>query len=253
MAGKVCFCCKQSFAEHLIVTCNICRNTFGNSCTGMSASEVRVVNSKKAISWSCKSCERMGNDLNSLKGVIVALQQEVKDLKIALESVQCDANTMLSDETFEQIMLEFDNRQQRKNNIVLFGLQEQPSNISGEESRVQDNHKVTEVITYLSKDVSNVSSLKIMRIGKPNRTTNKPRPVKITLSNAAHVRSVLKNSKNLRKSPQYSHLSISSDKTPRQQLFYQKVKSDLEKRRADGESIQLKFVHGVPTIVPQGN
>ncbi|KAL3265398.1 hypothetical protein HHI36_009604 [Cryptolaemus montrouzieri] len=156
-----CNCCKKPTENHLVLICSICRNAFSNTCVGISSTEVRFIDSKKSISCSCKNCESIGSDIASLKTVIVSLQNEIKVLK-----VQANRNKSgnLDEQAWEELFLEFKDRQERKSNIMLYGLPEQPSNTPRYQRVAHENDEVHSVIRSIKPDVSD--SVKIQRMGK---------------------------------------------------------------------------------------
>nr|CAH7724968.1 unnamed protein product [Callosobruchus chinensis] len=60
----------------------------------------------------------MGNDINALKAAILSLQTEVRAISSG------DKDMTLSDMQFEQVVQEVFERQNRRNNIIVFGLKE---------------------------------------------------------------------------------------------------------------------------------
>lgn len=81
-----CSCCSKPTEKHLAVTCSVCKKAYSHTCAGITASEVRVINSRKSISWDCAECEKIGNDIKSLKSTLVRLQDEIKQLRTNVNS-----------------------------------------------------------------------------------------------------------------------------------------------------------------------
>lgn len=243
-----CHCCKKLYENHLILNCSVCGGNFGNACIGLTPSEIRVINSKKSISWSCRNCENIGDDIASLKAVIVSLQNEIKDLKSAVQAMPMAGNNALSDEMMEEIILEFEERQERKLNIILYGLPEQPATQSNSQNVILEAQTVNDMIHSLMPDIPTVDKSKIRRLGKFTQFDDKPRPVKITLNTAEDARNILISSRELRNSHNYSRLFVSADRTPKQREYYNKVKESLEQRKSNGENVVLKYMKGVPFI-----
>ncbi|CAH1966859.1 unnamed protein product [Acanthoscelides obtectus] len=61
----------------------------------------------------------MGGDINALKAAIAALQNEVKALSTKYK------DTKMYDSQFEDIVEEVSERQNRRCNVIIFGLKEQ--------------------------------------------------------------------------------------------------------------------------------
>lgn len=246
---KVCHCCNKTFDSHLLLTCCVCKNTFGNACIGLSSSEARVIASKKSINWNCQSCENIGNDINSLKSVIVLLQNEIKELKKTIKDVSSNRGSDgFIEESFEEVMLEFEERQKRKKNVIIYGLNESEA-MNVVERVEQDYQGVCTIFQYIDVDVSlKDDRARVFRLGKFDPSSDRPRPLKISLDNWEDALKVLRKSKQLRSADNFSHLTIASDKTPRQSAYFRKIKAEVEKRKSDGENVELKFVKGVPRI-----
>lgn len=245
--GKPCFCCKKVYDDHLSLTCSVCQHLYGNSCVGMSSSEVRIINSKKSISWNCSKCESIGSDIMSLKSIIVSLQKEISELR---SSIATSSQTVkIQDESFEEIVQELEDRMQRRNNIMLYGLAEPSQDIAAEVRAQTDIKSVEEALKFVNPDVQ-LDIKKVFRVGKSYASTGKPRPLKITLNSDAPVRQLLSRSGQLKKYRKHPNLFLSSDCTPRQNEYFKRVKAEFERRKNDGESVQMRFVRGVPTIKP---
>lgn len=65
------------------------------------------------------------------------------------------------------------------------------------------------------------------------------------MNNNQHVRRVLGKSKMFRED---FNVFVSSDRTPRQRDYFNKIKIELEQRKSSGENVELKFMKGIPVI-----
>lgn len=250
MSQKTCNCCSKPFDIHLLLTCCVCQKTFNHTCVGITASETRIIKSKKSLSWTCVGCSHFGNDINSLKAVIAALQNEVKELK-ELKSV---SNTVsLSNAQFEEIISEINDRQSRKHNLVIYGVPEQVHDLNKDQRLSAEKHNVKEILRYTSP--SNAATLEegvieARRLGRFDPNSSRPRPIKCTLTNERLVHLAIQGAKNIKKSAQFMNISLSFDRTPKQIEFYQQIKSELDERKRNGENnIKIKYVNNMPRIV----
>lgn len=144
----------------------------------------------------------------------------------------------------DDIILEFDERQRRASNVMLFGVPEDQS-LNTVERKQADTDYVTRLFSHvgINPDVSDVSRVGTVAAGKR-------RPVRVVLRKKEMVRDVLNRAKRLRQSQDYKNVYISSDQTPRQQKLYRKVKNQLTERIAGGEqNLKIRYVSGRPTIV----
>lgn len=138
-------------------------------------------------------------------------------------------------------MNEVHERNIRKNNVVVFGLQD--SNNKG-----VDKNMVCDLLNQVqSTDQENV---KLFRIGKFDPSNTKMRPLKIIFQDELAMRNVLTNAKMLKENDSFKHLTVSVDRTPMQIEYYKKIRSQLLERKANGENdIRIRHIHGIPKIV----
>ncbi|GJQ83292.1 hypothetical protein Trydic_g10061 [Trypoxylus dichotomus] len=81
----------------------------------LSITEIRTIKSKKGVSWSCRNCNILSSDINDLKAAILSLRN---DLAAREKSAGID------DEAFEELLAELGDRNNRKQNIIMFGVPE---------------------------------------------------------------------------------------------------------------------------------
>lgn len=247
MSSVACSCCAKLTEKHLIVTCSVCQKNFNNGCAGVSASEARIINSKKSISWDCNNCGKIGGDMKSLKSALILLQDEIKQLKSRIND--SGTNTSLNNDTFEEIVREVEERRVRGKNVIVIGLPEPDSSVSNEQRLAHEKTQLKRIFSHLLPDLpfDNFSSF---RLGKSNANGNRPRLLKANFQNEDIVRQLLRKSNKLKDSVDYKHIIISSDKTPKQIEHYRVLKRELEERISNGEhNIKIKYIKGIPKIV----
>ncbi|GJQ67153.1 hypothetical protein Trydic_g8067 [Trypoxylus dichotomus] len=81
----------------------------------LSIAEIRTIKSKKGVSWSCRNCNILNSDINDLKAAILSLRN---DLAAREKSAGID------DKAFEELLAELGDRNNRKQNIIMFGVPE---------------------------------------------------------------------------------------------------------------------------------
>lgn len=182
----------------------------------------------------------------SLQTEIAKLNSKVDHLEHAMEKhVPSSSNTVSSDDFFRECY----ERETRKKNVIIFG-QPEPDNSST--TQQVDSESVKEILSYICPNVNTSNIVKVVRLGKILSPASgvKPRPIKIVLSDNDISSEVLRRSPEIRQHPQLKHLTITSDKTPRQQIEYKTARQQLLERRQAGETdIKIKFVRGVPAVV----
>lgn len=245
MSGKIsCYCCSKQYDKHRVLSCVICGNSFGGACVDMGTSEIRIVNSKKSVAWNCPKCQNIGGDVASLRSVISSLQTEIQHLKVSIQSLSSQPQDNVNDEKFEEILLEIEERQKRRNNLIIHGLPEQTDG-SNDDIITKDCESVNEMLRSALPSCPTLGPSEIRRLGKRSIGNDKPRPLKLTMNSSQLVYKVLGKSKVFKEE---FGVFISSDRTPRQRDYFNKIKAELEQRRSAGESVELKYMRGIPVI-----
>ena len=240
MSNK-CACCNKTSESHRLVRCCVCKKPFNIDCVGLSTVEARKLHSNEGLSWSCTKCRDLGNDIISLKSVIVSLQDEIVKFK---ETVTPSKLSNLLN--IERTVAEFQEREKRKNNIMIYGVKE-GIKISKKEQEIKDVDLLTQVFTSLQITHNDI---KPVRCGKYDANIPLCRPIKVNLPSSDDVITLLKNTSKLREMDNYKHIRFSSDRTQMQTELYKEMKQELESRISKGETdISIKYVRGVPTIV----
>nr|CAI5838551.1 unnamed protein product [Callosobruchus analis] len=182
----------------------------------------------------------MGNSINDLKAAIVSLQNQIK----SITTNNTSAN--VSQSQFEDIVQEVFERENRKCNVIIFGMREQEAADKNDRHALEKTD-VMKVVTHVSSSVT-VNSIR--RIGRYDSSRTTGRPVKVTLTSPEEVHELLRKTPNLKKSDAFRKISIFADKTPRQMEHYKTIKKELEDRISNGETnIRIKYVNGTPRIV----
>lgn len=240
-----CACCNKAFEPHLMIQCSVCKKFFKNTCVEVSTSEVRTMNANKGYDWSCKDCRSVGNDLKDLKALILSLQDEIKSLKTEHFKMRGAMNANIE---FEEIIEEINERNRRKFNLVISGIEEQSQEQSSAERFEKDKNTIKDVLLKVEPDLS-VGNIKPIRLGRFDVNNARPRLLKITLSEEHQVLNIIHKAKTIKNYDEYKQVSIFSDRTPRQINYYKDIKNQLNERTNAGENCRIKYVNGVPKIV----
>lgn len=240
-----CSCCNNTADSHKIIACCICNRPYKIECVNVTTAEARRVHQKTGFTWSCSNCQKLGDDLNALKSVIVALQEEVKSLK-SMSFQQTDS--LLES---EKIIQEISERDKRKSNVILYGC---------DESDCTSNNVQVELDVVMVKEVCSLlqitdDSLKVSRLGKFDSTqTRRRRPIKVSFQTESHVITALRNLPNLKSTSRFSGISVYRDRTPMQLQIHRNAKAELTKRLENGEeNLKIKYNRGIPTVVSSLN
>ncbi|KAJ3652311.1 hypothetical protein Zmor_018289 [Zophobas morio] len=218
-------------------------------CIGLSENDVKWTRSKsKAIKVVCSNCNnnisQFQNEIaTSITNLRADFEAKVNDLQISINNKQSDR--------FEDIVTEVTERQNRKQNLIMCGVDEQQVELDQVHSSKRDQSSVKDIFKCINPSFDD-DNIKIQRLGR--RSDTKARPIKIILRNDLEVLSFIKNAKTLRNSPEHKKVSISFDKTPRQIDYYKQVKNDMLIRLNNGETnLRIRHVNGIPKIVKSLN
>nr|CAI5858130.1 unnamed protein product [Callosobruchus analis] len=177
--------------------------------------------------------------------MIISLQGELKELKTSIEKHKPQTDSF----SYEEVVQEVFDRNQRMCNLVIFGVQEDQSLRTARERQTFDSNKVKRILEVLSYEGES-NSVKPIRLGKFDATKRYPRPLKIKLDDENTVHRLIKKAGDLKNHADVSSVNIAQDRTPRQISFYRQLKTELNNRIANGEvGLKIKNIRGIPTIV----
>nr|CAH7715802.1 unnamed protein product [Callosobruchus chinensis] len=203
-----------------------------------------TLRSRRILKYYCDDCQLGLKLLPKLVKKVEELTSEVEKLKASFVA-PVDTNA----QDFEEVLHEIEERNSRKCNIILYGVAEN-KDATRQQQETQDVAEVTKVPEFLSPDIN--TNVKPMRLGKFDRSSTRPRLIKLTLNNQQQVQKCLRNANKLSSSTEFARIRISADRTPKQVEFYKKVKCELSRRQANGEAnLKIKHVRGVPRIVTE--
>lgn len=240
----ICKCCNQLYDAISMVTCCICKEKFKNTCVDITANEVRTLNSNKGYDWTCANCRPISHDIKNLKSLLIDLQREIKELRAVTNPPSKESSL-----EFEDIVAEVSERHKREKNIIIFNIAEQDQQKTPAAKSEGDKIQVVNILNSIVPDLS-LAEVKPIRLG--SFSSNKIRPIKISLENGYAAKKVLKNAKKLKSHQVYKNVNISSDKTKRQIDFYKKTKQELKNRLEAGENnLKIKYINQVPRIVSE--
>ncbi|CAH0551004.1 unnamed protein product [Brassicogethes aeneus] len=137
-----CSCgCAAFEEEHKIVICCVCNKPTKYTCADLTASEVRKTKTKVGLSWSCTICNQMGNDINSLKAIIISLKNDILELKNR-------DSPIVNNFGFEDIIQEINEREKRKSNVIIYNIPECLASSSSDRSK-EDKLVVDKALQYV--------------------------------------------------------------------------------------------------------
>lgn len=244
-----CSKCKKEIEEETSFTCHKCCLLVHSTtnCSGLSRAEIALLKSKKKKHlFICDNCADSLASTNSLHQLIQTLKDEIQDLKSKISTTHTSNDSSVNVESF---IMEYNDREVRKKNLIIHGITESPSRSSDE----RHSHDIDSTKTLIKKINPNLNNeIHVIRLGE-QRTDKSIRPVKVILSNADDALKVLKGKRrhDVFNYLKESKINISPDLTIMQRQHMRDLKAQLETRKANGELITIKYRNGSPTIVPE--
>ena len=52
------------------------------------------------------------------------------------------------------------------------------------------------------------------------------------------------------KTSKFKNIFIFADKTPKQHQYFNDIRKEMNERNANGENLEIKFIHNIPQLVP---
>ena len=198
---------------------------------------LRSIQSLKEDFNSIRSC------VSSLEARITGFEQSLSTLRVSQKKCETDVQNIKSD--FEKLKLSFsssnseilqevEERQQRRNNVMIFGLPEK-SHGSLIERKNHDNGAIHDLFDTMG--IADASVEETRRIGRI--TDNKIRALKVTLKDQNTKQKILRSAKELRKSSRFRHVFLANDATKWQQKELSNLRSELKNRRDQGEEVVI--------------
>ena len=188
------------------------------------------------------------NEMKKIQQCLGVLQVKMSDVETTLTKVletqrAQDAEIKYLKEEVQQmkeehrdILAEVEDRDRRKANLIISGLQEEFSG-TAEERKKRDLSKVQSLFRALDGVSGHVIS-SVRRLGKGN--SQKPRLLKVVCRDIESKRALLRKSKNLRGIANYRNVYLNPDLTPNQQEENKRFIEELKARRDLGENVVIQ-------------
>ena len=156
---------------------------------------------------------------------------------------------MIEDKVKIQIEQSFDelkDREDRKNNLIVFNLKESTKEdineaLSEDLTQLKEVLKLTnpEMSENVIKDLSTENVIRLGRKMKNNENDNKVRPVKLTLPSEKTKYKIIRNTYKLKSSPTNSKIGFKFDLTRQQQAEERALRQELERRKEAEEDVMI--------------
>lgn len=204
------------------IKCERCRKWFHIRCGKISVEEFNAINKVNSAMWFCPPCrgsvvetldfvEELREENKKLKQEMNVLEDKILGMKadIVKEVKQCLTHDML--ETVKNRVIEElkekDDKETRKRNIVMYGVEESSAETPEERER-EDTNVCCDIIEN-AVGVKDFRILSTKRLGKKGENDSRVRPVLLELSESKMKWDIIKSAGNLKiASQKYRNVSI---------------------------------------------
>lgn len=228
-------CNKNENDQNNLVSCDSCNRVLHKKdCSGLNSSEIRVMELKgpRQLKFFCKDCHEGFRQVPKLIALVGELQKEVEKLKSASPASCSHEHSDGNPVNEEEMLIEFQDRQKRSNNVMLFNIPE------GND----DKEEVSNIFSSLVSSPPEI--LHLSRVGK--RNVNNARSLKVVLPSSLDVLNIVKNRSKLKGRRIY----VNFDLTPKQREAERTLYTQLKNRREKGEkNLSVRYRNGIPHII----
>ena len=218
------------------IQCEVCDPWYCLQDSGMSQifyEELLNTEQYANIIWYCNACKKAIPGVKKVLNAVSSMKKTNDEMKVRLdkleEKINCAPNTsqttgMNLDYKIDQAIHDLRERDARKNNLILYKLQESDEVLQEEVLQVFQNMKLDKIQVR-----------KCHRICE--KKGNNDRPVKIEVASEDDKYKILKSQAILKTNKdKYEKVYFTPDYTIRQREMNKKMKEEVEKRRREGES-----------------
>lgn len=193
--------------------------------------KLELLNEMKKINASLDFIRNKVNKVEDTLTMVLETQAkqdlEIKRLKEEMAIVR---------ESHADILNEVADRDRRKNNLIIAGLPER------DDGTVDDRRKWDmESVEKLFRELCNLNAdivSGIHRIGRVN--SNRPRLLKVICRDVDSKISLLRKSRDLKKSQEFMNVYVNSDLTPAQRMDSKRLREEWKARRGRGEDVIIR-------------
>jgi uncharacterized coiled-coil protein SlyX len=244
-----CLCCGENCSKStLAVRCIMCTLWAHKDCIKMSDSTYRGLEAQKnetgTAFWVCRPCQSFGQrvqhqfaesnkrhdatekrvEANSRR--IAEAEKEMDKMKEALRKME-EKIGKEQGERDDNICDEMQEREVRRMNLIIHGVEEQPREVRGNRERIEKDKERCEKIFVAMKARTRKNDIRFCR--RIGETGDDPRPMVIGLENEEEKRHLLGRAREL-KNTKYSDISIVPDLTRKQRNREARMKEEAEEK-----------------------
>ena len=259
---KCIFCdsnCGDEPCDHPFIECFACKKFAHLDCSQLSELESEYISKSENMQWVCDICKEQSKPIYShieakldlilkMMPKINYFEDRIEHLENALTTSDCKMESKINDlidKKIEEEISELEEKESRKNNIIMVNLNESDKRVN-EDRKKDDLNKVKDVLAKIAPESTELISNPI-RLGK--FTDNKSRLLKINVGSVENKMHILKNANRLNKGIAIKNkIYINADLTIKERK-QQKVLRDELKLRKDAGEIDLRINYRTMRIV----
>ena len=266
-----CKVCELEYSDpdDRLMECEYCDEKFCIQCIGITKDQYEIV-SDPQFSWYCKDCkekvsrcikyekeiekrceaymakleEKYDARFNAIEGKVSAIEKQIKQPNTT------QASAAKVDEVVEEKLQERDEelkqRELRKNNMIIFKLDEPDTNLKEERAKL-DVEAIVKMCSEIGVDeFTKEDIITTTRLGKKSENVT-PRPLLVKLKEAKVKKELFMRLQTLAEVDEYKDVSVNHDLTMKQRQEYKKLCQEASKKENDDNSGKWRYrVRGPP-------
>jgi len=263
MAGKekskkyLCLVCNEALKRNeTSVQCCVCEEYTHPACSEISPDLLKYLTEESkignAISWTCNHCNKVAKVLNNkikfmykefseIKKEFVDMKKQYTDLNNKVEecvgktdSIKKDCEKAVTNSQTE-VFAELRERDERKKNVIVYGIPEAAAEIKGKARKDYDVEQVCDIAREINVNL-NANDIKFAkRLGEKGEES---RPIQVGLLIDNKKVEILRNGKKLKDSDSYYEVYISPDLTRKQREEERELWSEAQRKNESMETDQ---------------
>lgn len=219
--------------EDNALSCESCKKWFHCGCLKIHVNKYKKIQEvKDLVRWFCHDCD----------GKVMSAIRKIKELEDKITAIEERIEEDI-EKKVEEVLDERFEREKRKNNLIIFGLQEAGDDVTDPQDRIRfDKNNVENLHAGVDDNLKIEGSdiEKVVRLGKRNTgPVHRPRPLSVKIKSVEKKYEILGAARNL-KDAQGEHewkkrLFIVPDYTMKQRNMQKEAYEEFKGRKAQGE------------------
>ena len=216
-----------------------------------SSPQALTINEVKALIEGCRTeiqttiNEKFDNLVNIIESLVVRVEalekhheellNKVHRLEREQQCMQSSGNNAINVVKRDELLMEVEERQRRRDYLIVFGLLEKGTG-SVEERKRRDADSFKSLLQEIG--IPDLVPKEVVRIGKVSDT--RPRLLRVRCSDFEAKMAILRAARNLRSSKNFKNVYINPDRTRMQREKNGELRRELRERRNAGEKVVIR-------------